>query len=194
MLRQVHVIFPPPVPHKVSLRRQEDRRTVSFRRWVHEISPLLDREMTQDMPTHDVEIENPLERTTVRQIDGGPDLVPDARAGHVGLYRDPKALAAVEHYYKNKMPQAMHERGAIVLDPVLAVGNGAMVAIDRLEGAGPRSIRFVRLITYLKGIKTLHDAHPDLPVCTCAVDRGLDDHGHVRSGLGDAGDHVFGTK
>ena len=210
MLRQVHVIDHPLVQHKVSLLRQKDRSTMSFRRLVHEISALLAYEVTREMPMHDVEIETPLERTTARQIDGKKivfvpilragvgildgmlDLVPGARVGHIGLYRDPKTLVAVEYYFK--MPHAMHERDAIVLDPMLATGNSAVAAIDRLKETGPRSIRFVCLITCPEGIKTLHDTHPDVPVYTCAVDRGLDDHGYIRPGLGDAGDRIFGTK
>ncbi len=210
MLRQVHVVDHPLVQHKVSLLRQKDRSTMSFRRLVNEISGLVAYEVLREMPLHDVEIETPLERTTARQIDGKKivfvpilragvgildgmlDLVPGARVGHIGLYRDPKTLVAVEYYFK--MPHAMHERDAIVLDPMLATGNSAVAAIDRLKETGPRSIRFVCLITCPEGIKTLHDTHPDVPVYTCAVDRGLDDHGYIRPGLGDAGDRIFGTK
>jgi len=210
MSRAVHVIEHPLVQHKLSLLRQADRSTMSFRRLVNEIGVLLAYEVTREMPTHEVEIDTPLERMKARQIDGKKivfvpilragvgildgmlDVVPGARVGHIGLYRDPRTLAAVEYYFK--MPHAMQERDAIVLDPMLATGNSAVAAIDRLKATGPRSIRFVCLITCPEGLKTLHDAHPDVPVYTCAVDRGLDDHGYIRPGLGDAGDRIFGTK
>jgi uracil phosphoribosyltransferase len=210
MLREVHVIEHPLVQHKLSLLRQADRSTMSFRRLVNEIGTLLAYEVTREMPMHEVEIATPLETMTARQIDGKKivfvpilragtglldgmlDVVPGARVGHIGLYRDPKTLAAVEYYFK--MPHSMNERDAIVLDPMLATGNSAVAAIDRLKETGPRSIRFVCLITCPEGVKTLHDAHPEVPIYTCAVDRGLDDHGYIRPGLGDAGDRIFGTK
>jgi uracil phosphoribosyltransferase len=210
MLRALHVIDHPLVQHKLSLLRERERSTNSFRRLVHEISILMAYEVTREMPMHEVEIETPLERMKSRQIDGKKivfapilragvglldgmlDVVPGARVGHIGLYRDPKTLAAVEYYFK--MPHSMHERDAIVLDPMLATGNSAVAAIGRLKETRPRSIRFVSLITCPEGVKTLHDAHPDVPVYTCAVDRGLDDHGYIRPGLGDAGDRIFGTK
>lgn len=210
MSRAVHVIEHPLVQHKLSLLRQADRSTMSFRRLVNEIGVLLAYEVTRDMPTHEVEIDTPLERMKARQIDGKKivfvpilragvgildgmlDVVPGARVGHIGLYRDPKTLAAVEYYFK--MPHSMQERDAIVLDPMLATGNSAVAAIDRLKETAPRSIRFVCLITCPEGVKTLHDAHPDVPIYTCSVDRGLDDHGYIRPGLGDAGDRIFGTK
>jgi uracil phosphoribosyltransferase len=210
MSRAVHVIEHPLVQHKLSLLRQADRSTMSFRRLVNEIGVLLAYEVTREMPTHEVEIDTPLERMKARQIDGKKivfvpilragvgildgmlDVVPGARVGHIGLYRDPKTLAAVEYYFK--MPHSMQERDAIVLDPMLATGNSAVAAIDRLKETGPRSIRFVCLITCPEGVKTLHDAHPDVPIYTCSVDRGLDDHGYIRPGLGDAGDRIFGTK
>jgi uracil phosphoribosyltransferase len=210
MLREVHVIEHPLVQHKLSLLRQADRSTMSFRRLVNEIGTLLAYEVTREMPMHEVEIATPLETMTARQIDGKKivfvpilragtglldgmlDVVPGARVGHIGLYRDPKTLAAVEYYFK--MPHSMNERDAIVLDPMLATGNSAVAAIDRLKETAPRSIRFVCLITCPEGVKTLHDAHPEVPIYTCAVDRGLDDHGYIRPGLGDAGDRIFGTK
>jgi uracil phosphoribosyltransferase len=134
----------------------------------------------------------PILRAGLGILDGMLDVVPGARVGHIGLYRDPKTLHAVEYYFK--MPHGMDERDAIVLDPMLATGNSAVAAIDRLKRTKPRSIRFVCVITCPEGVKTLHDAHPDVPIYTCAVDRGLDDHGYIRPGLGDAGDRIFGTK
>lgn len=210
MSRQIHVIEHPLVQHKLTLLRQAERSTMSFRRLVHEIGVLLAYEVTRDMPTQEVEIETPLEKTTGRQIDGKKtvfvpilragvglldgmlDVVPGARVGHVGLYRNPETLEAVQYYFK--MPHAMEERDAIVLDPMLATGNSAVAAITRLKQTAPRSIRFVCLLAAPEGVKTLHDAHPEVPIYTCAVDRCLDDHGYIRPGLGDAGDRIFGTK
>jgi uracil phosphoribosyltransferase len=210
MSRQLHVVEHPLVQHKLTLLRQAERSTMSFRRLVNEIAVLLAYEVTRDFPMHEVEIETPLEKMTSRMIDGKKivfvpilraglgildgmlDVVPGARVGHIGLYRDPKTLQAVEYYFK--MPHEMNERDAIVLDPMLATGNSAVAAIDRLKRTRPRSIRFVCVITCPEGVKTLHDAHPDVPIYTCAVDRGLDDHGYIRPGLGDAGDRIFGTK
>ena len=210
MSRQIHVIEHPLVQHKLTLLRQAERSTMSFRRLVHEIGVLLAYEVTRDMPTQEVEIETPLEKTTGRQIDGKKtvfvpilragvglldgmlDVVPGARVGHIGLYRNPETLEAVQYYFK--MPHAMEERDAIVLDPMLATGNSAVAAITRLKQTAPRSIRFVCLLAAPEGVKTLHDAHPEVPVYTCAVDRCLDDHGYIRPGLGDAGDRIFGTK
>jgi uracil phosphoribosyltransferase len=210
MSRQLHVVEHPLVQHKLTLLRQTERSTMSFRRLVNEIAVLLAYEVTRDFPMHEIEIETPLEKMTSRVIDGKKivfvpilraglgildgmlDVVPGARVGHIGLYRDPKTLHAVEYYFK--MPHGMDERDAIVLDPMLATGNSAVAAIDRLKRTKPRSIRFVCVITCPEGVKTLHDAHPDVPIYTCAVDRGLDDHGYIRPGLGDAGDRIFGTK
>ena len=210
MSRQLHVVEHPLVQHKLTLLRQTERSTMSFRRLVNEIAVLLAYEVTRDFPMHEIEIETPLEKMTSRVIDGKKivfvpilraglgildgmlDVVPGARVGHIGLYRDPKTLHAVEYYFK--MPRGMDERDAIVLDPMLATGNSAVAAIDRLKRTRPRSIRFVCVITCPEGVKTLHDAHPDVPIYTCAVDRGLDDHGYIRPGLGDAGDRIFGTK
>lgn len=210
MSSNVHVIDHPMVQHKLSLLREKHRSTNSFRRLVHEIGILMAYEVTREMPMHEVEIETPLEKMKSRQIDGKKivfvpilragvglldgmlDVVPGARVGHIGLYRDPKTLVAVEYYFK--MPSAMEERDAIVLDPMLATGNSAVAAIDRLKETGPRSIRFVCLITCPEGVKTLQQAHPDVPIYTASIDRGLDDHGYIRPGLGDAGDRIFGTK
>jgi uracil phosphoribosyltransferase len=210
MSRTVHVIDHPLVQHKLSLLRERGRSTNSFRRLVHEIGLLMAYEVTRGMPMHEVEIETPLETTMSRRIDGKKivfvpilragvglldgmlDVVPGARVGHIGLYRDPQTLQAVEYYFK--MPEAMQERDAIVLDPMLATGNSAVAAIDRLKQTNPRSIRFVCLITCPEGIETLHRVHPEVAIYTAAIDRGLDDNGYIRPGLGDAGDRIFGTK
>ncbi|MCU0951974.1 MAG: uracil phosphoribosyltransferase [Burkholderiaceae bacterium] len=210
MARDLHVIDHPMVQHKLTLLREKERSTNSFRRLVHEIGILMAYEITRDMPMHEVEIETPLEKMMSRKIDGKKialvpilraglglldgmlDVIPGARVGHIGLYRDPATLKAVQYYFK--MPQAMEERDAIVLDPMLATGNSAVAAIDRLKETKPRSIRFVCLLTCPEGVKNLHDAHPDVPIFTTSVDRGLDAHGYIRPGLGDAGDRIFGTK
>jgi uracil phosphoribosyltransferase len=210
MSRDVHLIDHPMVQHKLTLMRRKDTSTKSFRELVHELSALLAYELTRDMPMQAIEIETPLEKMTSRVIDGKKivlasilragngfldgmlQVIPGARVGHIGLYRDPATLQAVEYYFK--MPQDMHERDVIVLDPMLATGNSAVAAVDRLKQTHPRSIRFVCLVTCPQGIKTFHDAHPDVPIYTPAVDRGLNEHGYIVPGLGDAGDRIFGTK
>jgi uracil phosphoribosyltransferase len=206
----VHLITHPLVQHKLTLMRERDRSTSSFRRLLHEIAMLMAYEVTRDMPTHEVEIQTPLEKTSGRMIDGKKtvfvvimragsgfldgmlEVVPGARVGHVGLYRDPKTLGAVEYYFK--MPHDMHERDAIVLDPMLATGNSAVAAVDRLKEVHPRSIRFVCLLAAPEGLRNFHAHHPDVPVYTAAIDRELNDHGYILPGLGDAGDRIFGTK
>lgn len=210
MSRDVHVIEHPLVQHKLTLMRKKDTSTKSFRELVHEVSALLAYEITRDMPMQEIEIETPLEQMTSRVIDGKKivlasilragngfldgmlQIIPGARVGHIGLYRDPETLQAVEYYFK--MPQGMEERDVIVLDPMLATGNSAVAAVDRLKQTNPRSIRFVCLVTCPQGIKTFHDAHPDVPIYTPAIDRGLNEHGYIVPGLGDAGDRIFGTK
>ncbi|AOW12458.1 uracil phosphoribosyltransferase [Hydrogenophaga crassostreae] len=208
--RQVHIIDHPLVQHKLTLMRRKDTSTKSFRELVHELSALLAYEITRDMPMQEIEIETPLEKMKSRVIDGKKvvlasilragngfldgmlQVIPGARVGHVGLYRDPKTLKAVEYYFK--MPSEMEERDVIVLDPMLATGNSAVAAVDRLKQTKPRSIRFVCLVTCPEGLKTFHDAHPDVPVYTPSIDRGLNEHGYIVPGLGDAGDRIFGTK
>ncbi|MBX3609237.1 MAG: uracil phosphoribosyltransferase [Hydrogenophaga sp.] len=210
MSRDVHLIAHPLVQHKLTLMRRKDTSTKSFRELVHELSALLAYELTRDMPMQEIDIETPLEPMKSRVIDGKKivlasilragngfldgmlQVIPGARVGHVGLYRDPATLKAVEYYFK--MPQDMHERDVIVLDPMLATGNSAVAAVDRLKKTNPRSIRFVCLVTCPEGLKTFHDAHPDVPVYTPAIDRGLNEHGYIVPGLGDAGDRIFGTK
>ena len=206
----VHLIDHPLVQHKLTLMRQKDLSTSSFRRLLHEISMLMAYEVTRDMPTRLIDIETPLApmrspviegRKTVFVVvmragngflDGMLEVVPGARVGHVGLYRDPKTLVAVEYYFK--MPHSMHERDAIVLDPMLATGNSAVAAVDRIKETGPKSIRFVSLLASPEGLKNFHGRHPDVPVYTAAVDERLDEHGYILPGLGDAGDRLFGTK
>ncbi len=210
MTAQVHHITHPLIQHKLTLMRQRDRSTSSFRRLLGEISMLMAYEVTRDMPTQLIEIETPLEKMMAPVIegrktvfvsimragaglmDGMLNVVPGARIGHIGLYRDPKTLGAIEYYFK--MPGDMHERDAIVLDPMLATGNSAVAAVDRLKETRPRSIRFVCLLAAPEGLKRFHAAHPDVPVYTAAIDRELNSHGYIVPGLGDAGDRLFGTK
>ena len=207
---QVHVIDHPLVQHKLTLMREKERSTNSFRRLLHEISMLMAYEVTREMPTQLVEIETPLEKMQAPMIegrktvfvvimragagllDGMLEVVPGARVGHVGLYRDPKTLIAVEYYFK--MPHEMNEREAIVLDPMLATGNSAVAAVERLKETRPKSIRFVSLLAAPEGLKNFHAHHPDVPVYTAAIDRQLNEHGYIVPGLGDAGDRLFGTK
>lgn len=210
MNAQVHLIEHPLVQHKLTLMRRKDTSTKSFRQLVHELSALLAYEVTRDMPMQTVEIETPLETTTGRVIDGKKivlasilragngfldgmlEVLPSARVGHIGLFRDPDTLQAVEYYFK--MPSGMEERDVIVLDPMLATGNSAVAAVNRLKACQPRSLRFVCLVTCPEGIRTFHQHHPDVPIYTPAVDRGLNAHGYIVPGLGDAGDRIFGTK
>ena len=200
----------PLIQHKLTLMREKDRSTSGFRRLLHEIALLMAYELTRDMPTQTVEIETPLEKTTGIQIDGRKtvfvvilragaglldgmlEVVPGARVGHIGLYRDPKTLAAVEYYFK--MPDHMDERDVIVLDPMLATGHSAAAAVTRLKAEKPRSVRFACLLAAPAGLAHFHSLHPEVPITTCAIDRELNDHGYILPGLGDAGDRIFGTK
>jgi uracil phosphoribosyltransferase len=206
----IHLIDHPLVQHKMTLLRRKEASTKSFRQLVNEISALVAYEVLRDIPLHDIEIETPLETMTGRVIDGKKlvfvsilragtgildgmlDVVPGARVGHIGLYRDPKTLVAVEYYFK--MPGDLHERDVVIVDPMLATGNSAVAAVDRLKECGPKSIKFVCLLTCPEGIAAMQSAHPDVPIYTAAVDRQLDEHGYILPGLGDAGDRIFGTK
>jgi uracil phosphoribosyltransferase len=206
----VHHITHPLIQHKLTLMREKTRSTNSFRRLLGEISMLMAYEVTRDMATQMIEIETPLERMQSPVIDGKKtvfvsimragagfldgmlNVVPGARIGHIGLYRDPKTLVAVEYYFK--MPADMQERDAIVLDPMLATGNSAVAAVERLKETGPKSIRFVCLLAAPEGLQNFHASHPDVPVYTAAIDRQLNEHGYIVPGLGDAGDRLFGTK
>jgi uracil phosphoribosyltransferase len=206
----VHVIDHPLVQHKLTLMRRKDASTNSFRTLLNELAMLMAYEVTRDMPTQTVEIETPLETMNAKMIDGKKlvlvsilragtgildgmlTVVPGARVGHIGLYRDPKTLLAVEYYFK--MPKDMQERDVVVVDPMLATGNSAVAAIERVKALKPKSIKFVCLLTCPEGIATLRKAHPDVAIYTAAVDRQLNDHGYILPGLGDAGDRIFGTQ
>mgnify|MGYP003456833833 FL=1 len=209
-MSNVHVINHPLVQHKLTLMRRKDASTNSFRRLLNELSSLMAYEVTRDVPMQDIEIETPLETMTSKVIDGKKlvlvsilragngilegmlSVVPGARVGHIGLYRDPKTLTAVEYYFK--MPSEMQDRDIIVVDPMLATGNSAVAAVERLKEMRPKSIKFVCLLAAPEGVATLQAAHPDVPIYTAAIDRELNSHGYIVPGLGDAGDRIFGTQ
>jgi len=207
---QVHLVTHPLVQHKLTLMRNKQASSTSFRTLLGELAMLMAYEVTRDMPTHLVQIETPLETMQSPMIDGKKlvfasilragngmldgllRVVPNARVGTVGLYRDPKTLQAVEYYFK--MPADMAERDVVVVDPMLATGHSAVAAIERIKACSPRSVKFLCLLAAPEGIATLQAAHPDVPIYTAAIDRQLNDHGYILPGLGDAGDRIFGTK
>ena len=206
----VHVIDHPLVQHKLSLMRSKETSTSTFRNLLREISMLLAYEVCRDFPTTMIDIETPIAPTKTRVLDGKKivlvsilragtgilqgmlDILPSARVGHIGLYRDPKTKLPVEYYFK--IPDNMAERDCIIVDPMLATGNSAVQAITRMKESGPRSIKFVCLLTCPEGLRTFHGAHPDIPVYTASIDERLDERSYIVPGLGDAGDRLFGTK
>lgn len=210
MAGQVYVIGHPLVQHKLTLMRSKETSTSTFRNLLREISVLLGYEVCRDLPMSMVNIETPVapmlapmldgKKTVLISIlragsgilDGMLEILPSARVGHIGLYRDPKTLIAVEYYFK--VPDNMTDRDAIVVDPMLATGNSAVAAVDRLKETKPRSIKFVCLLTCPEGIKTFHAHHPDVPIYTASIDDKLNEKGYIVPGLGDAGDRLFGTK
>ncbi|MEZ5606963.1 MAG: uracil phosphoribosyltransferase [Burkholderiaceae bacterium] len=209
-LPQVHHITHPLVQHKLTLMRNRQASSTSFRTLLGELAMLMAYEVTRDMPTHLVEIETPLETMQSPMIDGKKlvfasilragngmldgllRVVPNARVGTVGLYRDPATLQAVEYYFK--MPADMAERDVVVVDPMLATGHSAVAAIERIKACTPRSIKFLCLLAAPEGIAAMQAAHPEVPIYTAAIDRQLNEHGYILPGLGDAGDRIFGTK
>lgn len=210
MNKNVTVVGHPLVQHKLSLMRRKETPTGEFRQLLREISLLLGYEIMRNLPVEQVEIETPLEKMKAPMLagkklciisilragngflDGLLELVPSARVGHVGLYRDPETLEPVEYYLK--LPDDMPSRLAIVVDPMLATGNSAIAAIERVKERGAADVRFLCLLAAPEGIKNLTEAHPDVPIVTAAIDRRLNDHGYILPGLGDAGDRMFGTK
>lgn len=206
----VHLVDHPLVQHKITLMRRKDASTNSFRRLVREVSAMMAYEVLRDIALDEVEVQTPMETTTGRVIDGKKlvfvsvlragtgildgmlEVVPSARVGHIGLYRDPKTLVAVEYYFK--MPGDLRERDVVVVDPLLATGNSAVAAVDRLREYQPKSVKFVCLVACPEGIAALTEAHPEVPIYAAAVDRELDEHGYILPGLGDVGDRFFGTK
>jgi uracil phosphoribosyltransferase len=206
----VNVVDHPLVQHKLTLMRDKTVSTKGFRQLMNEIGMLLCYEVTRSLPLELVEVETPLAKTLKPTIagkklvfapilragmgflDGMLNLVPSARVAHIGLYRDPKTLEAVEYYFK--APTDIADRLVIVMDPMLATANSAVAAISRLKERGVKDLRFVCLLAAPEGIKHLTEAHPDVEIWTAAIDERLNDHGYIVPGLGDAGDRMFGTK
>ena len=206
----VTVIEHPLVQHKLTLIRRKETGTGQFRVLVREISMLLAYEVTRDMPLTTIRIETPIAamdapflegkkialvsilRAGNSILEGMLELIPSARVGHIGLYRDPKSLQAVEYYLK--LPEDLPNRDVLLVDPMLATGNSAVAALNRLKDAEARSIKFVCLLAAPEGIARVQSKHPDIPIYTAAVDERLNEHGYIVPGLGDAGDRVFGTK
>ncbi len=204
------VVDHPLVQHKLTLMRRKDESTAGFRRLLREISLLMAYEVTRDLPLTTEEIETPLTKMKAPVLagkklcivsilragngilDGMLDLVPSARVGHIGLYRDPATLVAVEYYFK--VPEDIGERLVIVVDPMLATAHSAVAAVQRLKDSGAGAMKFVCLVAAPEGVKTFHESHPDVPVFAAALDEKLNDHGYILPGLGDAGDRLFGTK
>ncbi len=210
MLDHLTVVTHPLVQHKLTIMREKDTSTASFRRLLREISLLLAYEVTRELPMTTKRIETPLEAMDAPSIDGKKlvlvsilragnglldgilELVPAARVGFVGLYRDPVTLQPVQYYCK--LPDQLEDRISIVVDPMLATGNSSVAAVDLLKKSGARNIRFLCLLAAPEGIARMKEAHPDVPIVTAAVDSHLNDHGYIVPGLGDAGDRMFGTK
>jgi uracil phosphoribosyltransferase len=210
MAGQVYTIGHPLVQHKLTLMRAKDTSTSTFRNLLREISMLLAYEVCRDLPVTMTQIETPMQAMSAPLLDGKKivlisilragggildgmmEILPSARIGHIGLYRDPKTLGAVEYYFK--VPDAMGDRDCIIVDPMLATGNSAIAAVDRVKETHPRSIKFVCLLTCPEGIKAFHAHHPDVAIYTAAIDDRLNEKGYILPGLGDAGDRLFGTK
>jgi len=206
----VQVIDHPLLQHKLTIVRRSDTTTDNFRRLVREIASMMAYEATRDLPVEQVSITTPVAsceapmisgkklclvsilRAGNGMLDGMIDLLPGARVGHVGLYRDPQTLEAVEYYYK--VPDDIEERLVIVVDPMLATGNSASAALSRLKEDGVTSLKFVCLLAAPEGLEALARQHPDVAVTTGAIDSHLNDHGYIVPGLGDAGDRIFGTQ
>lgn len=204
------VVNHPLVAHKLSIMRDKDTSTASFRRLLREIAHLLCYEATRNLPVEMVEIETPLTKMMAPRLegkklviasvlragngllDGMLDLVPAARVAHIGLYRDHETLEAIEYYFK--APESLSDRQIIVVDPMLATGNSAIAAIDLLKERGATDIRFVCLLAAPEGVATFTKAHPDVPVITASLDSHLNEKGYIVPGLGDAGDRMYGTK
>ena len=204
------VLTHPLIVHKLSILRDRDTSTRDFKQLVSEISMLMAYEVTKDLSTEPVEIETPLERTTGRQVSGKKltlvpilraglgmvegiaQLIPSARVGHIGLYRDHDTLRPVDYYFK--IPAAEVERDFFVLDPMLATGGSGVAAVSALREAGARKIRFLCLVAAPEGVRRMLENHPNVPIYTAALDRQLNEHGYILPGLGDAGDRLFGTR
>jgi|TARA_B110000240_G_scaffold87262_1_gene99242 uracil phosphoribosyltransferase len=210
MPENLQVISHPLVQHKLSLMRKKSTSTQSFRTLIREVGTLLAYEVTKDLPLIYEEIETPLMKMNAPflegkklclvsilragngLLDGFMELLPSARVGHIGLYRDPETLVAVEYYMK--LPDLINQRLVLALDPMLATGHSSAAAVTRLKENGAKNIRFVCLLAAPEGIEYFNEAHPDVPIFVAAVDDRLNDHAYILPGLGDAGDRIFGTK
>ncbi|MEM7023653.1 MAG: uracil phosphoribosyltransferase [Pseudomonadota bacterium] len=206
----VTVVDHPLVQHKLSLMRRRETTTTKFRQLSREVATLLAYEVTRDLPTTTMPIDTPVAEMIAPTLAGKKlcfvsilragdgllqgmlDLVPSARVGHVGIYREPETLTAVEYYYK--VPEDLQERLVIVVDPMLATGNSAVAAVAKLKEDGAQQIKFVCLLAAPEGVDHFQSTHPDVPIFTAAVDTRLNDHGYIVPGLGDAGDRLYGTK
>ena len=209
-MSKVHVFDHPLIQHKLSLMRDKNTGAKEFRELLEEISMLMVYEVTRDLPTVEVEVETPICKCKTRvlagkklgivpilraglgMVDGVTKLVPAAKVGHIGLYRDPETLAPVEYYCK--MPNDIAERDVIVLDPMLATGGSAVAAIHFMKNYGCKHIKLMNILAAPEGIKAVREAHPDVDIYVAGVDEKLNDHGYIVPGLGDAGDRIFGTK
>jgi uracil phosphoribosyltransferase len=209
-MKNVIVVDHPLVQHKLSLMRRKETPTAMFRQLIREISMLLGYEVTRDLPMGTERIQTPIMemeapvltgkklvfisvlRAGNGLLEGMLDLIPSARVGHVGLYRDPETLVAIEYYFK--VPDELEERPIIVVDPMLATANSSIAAVQRIKEAGGKHIKMVCLLAAPEGIEAFHEAHPEVPIITAAIDEGLNDHAYIVPGLGDAGDRIYGTK
>jgi uracil phosphoribosyltransferase len=211
MTAKVTVIDHPFVQHKLTLMRRADTSTAKFRQLLKEVGMLLAYEVTRDLPLKYEAIKTPVAsmmapmlasekklviisimRAGQGLLDGILELMPSARVGHIGLYREPTSYVAIEYYFK--LPHDIEQRDILVVDPMLATGNSAVAAIDRLKEVEPLSMKFLCLLAAPEGIKHFHEQHPDVPIYTAAIDDKLDEHGYIVPGLGDAGDRLYGTK
>ncbi|EIC80668.1 uracil phosphoribosyltransferase [Streptococcus sp.] len=204
------VISHPLIQHKLSILRREDTSTKDFRELVNEIAMLMGYEVSRDLPLEEVEIQTPITKTTQKQlsgkklaivpilragigmVDGLLSLVPAAKVGHIGMYRDEETLEPVE--YLVKLPEDIDQRQIFVVDPMLATGGSAILAVNSLKKRGAANIKFVCLVAAPEGVKKLQEAHPDIDIYTASLDEKLNEHGYIVPGLGDAGDRLFGTK
>lgn len=206
---KVNIINHPLIQHKLTLMRRKETGSKDFRQLLDEISMLMAYEVTRDFPTKDIEIETPIAKCNAKvlagkkvaivpilraglgMVNGIINLIPAAKIGHIGMYRDEKTLEPVEYFYKR--PKDISERLLLVVDPMLATGGSAVAAVDMLKKRGAKSLIFMCLISAPEGIKLFNEKHPDVPIYTACVDDHLNEHGYIVPGIGDAGDRIFGT-